>query len=213
MGGYGSGRKAEAHLTEDYRAIDIRDWQRKNRLSPGYQFKTEWMQNGKTIGGINVSVDNRLLKLSYSVSKPNSDEFERLNYPVKLETTPCHFGGIRYWFICPAVGCGRRVAILYQADKYFCCRHCYQLVYKSQRQSKSTRGFSGASKVREKLGWSGCIVSPPEGKPKGMHWRTYINLLKKHIDYSNDSLRGILLNNQRVDALIAKYQLDLDEYP
>ena len=76
MGGYGSGRKAEANLTEDYRAIDIRDWQRENRLSPGDQFRTEWMQSGKTIGGISVSVNNGLLKLSYSVPKPNSNELE-----------------------------------------------------------------------------------------------------------------------------------------
>ena len=38
-------------------------------------------------------------------------EWER--YPVFLDTTLCHIGGERHWFLCPARGCGRRVAILY----------------------------------------------------------------------------------------------------
>ena len=36
-------------------------------------------------------------------------------------------------FICPAAGCGRRVAILYRGG-IFACRHCYRLAYASSRE-------------------------------------------------------------------------------
>jgi hypothetical protein len=40
-------------------------------------------------------------------------EWKDEHYAVRIVRTPCNLGGLRPWFICPAVGCGRRVAILY----------------------------------------------------------------------------------------------------
>ncbi|MCK4856508.1 MAG: hypothetical protein KAT58_00920 [candidate division Zixibacteria bacterium] len=71
-------------------------------------------------------------------------EKEQIRYTVPLETTPCNFGGVRYWFTCPlyrgGTFCGRRVANLYKPPgaKYFGCRHCYDLSYKSRQM---TRGW------------------------------------------------------------------------
>ena len=58
-------------------------------------------------------------------SRSGNEDWEDQNYPVWLDWTPCHFGGERPWFRCPAMGCGRRVAILY-GGRIFACRHCYQ---------------------------------------------------------------------------------------
>ena len=55
-------------------------------------------------------------------------EWKGEQYPVRIVRTPCNLGGLRAWFICPAVGCGRRVAILY-GGSIFACRRCYQLAY------------------------------------------------------------------------------------
>jgi len=75
------------------------------------------------------------------------------DYKVQLESTPCHYGGYRYWFICPLTVngryCGRRAATLYKAGDYFGCRHCYNLTYNS-------RNLSGISKV------AGQVISMPE---------------------------------------------------
>lgn len=53
---------------------------------------------------------------------------------VSLVTTSCNLGGVRYWFICPA--CSRRVGGLYIApgDRYFRCRHCDNLTYRSRNR-------------------------------------------------------------------------------
>jgi hypothetical protein len=64
---------------------------------------------------------------------------------VSLVTTPCHFGAVRYWFICPlsknGVYCRRRVGTLYLAGrgKYFGCRHCYSLSYESRNEPRLAR--------------------------------------------------------------------------
>ncbi|MBI4128118.1 MAG: hypothetical protein HY459_03535 [Parcubacteria group bacterium] len=88
------------------------------------------------------------------------DEKTDLDYQFELASTPCHFGGKRYWFVCPLVRngayCRRRVGVLYIAGKYAGCRRCYDLAYQSQQESRGGRYGSlldavfGADKLEEK---------------------------------------------------------------
>ena len=75
----------------------------------------------------------------------------------RRDWTPCNYGGARCWFLCPAAGCGRRVAILYGRE-ILACRHCYKLAYRSQRQSASERSMRRAQVIRMKLGGSSGMV-------------------------------------------------------
>ena len=87
--------------------------------------------------------------LMYSVT---DREGKKTDYKdeVSLVTTPCNFGGVRYWFGCPS--CGRRVGVLYLApgDVYFRCRHCNNLSYHS-RNNCSTAKFGVTSREIDKL--------------------------------------------------------------
>jgi hypothetical protein len=208
MGGFGSGRKFGADCTEDYRSIDIRRWQRDGYLVPGRYIDWQWSRNGEKIAAINVKVEIGQLRLIYNFRRNNVDEWENLNYPIRLQTTACHYGGVRYWFICPAVGCGRRTAVLYLGGKYFACRHCYHLAYRSQRETPDDRASRRADKIRDKLSWNRGILNPTGGKPKGMHWKTFYRLLAMHNDYSNQALMGIATKlkilNSRLSALSAR---------
>ena len=62
---------------------------------------------------------------------------EEVSEPIPLETTPVHFGGVRWWGRCPLVingrPCGRRVLKLYlpPGARYFGCRACHRLTYRS----------------------------------------------------------------------------------
>jgi len=76
-------------------------------------------------------------------------------YPVRLDWTACNFGGERTWFLCPTMGCGRRVAILYGGE-IFACRHCYQLTYPANEKPTTTEQQG----ILNPKGWQ---------KPKGMH--------------------------------------------
>ena len=111
-----------------------------------------WSRNGESIATIRAKVEVGQVRLQYNYRK-DGDEWEALDYPVKLLTTPCHYGGVRYWFSCPAMGCGKRIVLLYLGDRYFACLKCYQLAYRSQRETADDSGFRGASKIRDQLNW------------------------------------------------------------
>lgn len=78
--------------------------------------------------------DSPHIRLTYSA------EGERIEYDVELTTTPCNYGGKRFWFVCPAardgVECGRRVGVLYASGTYFACRKCCHLAYQSQQKRR-----------------------------------------------------------------------------
>lgn len=60
---------------------------------------------------------------------------EQLAQEVYFDWTPCNFGGHRKWLKCML--CGRKVAKLYLRGKYFACRHCHKLTYRSCQESDS----------------------------------------------------------------------------
>ena len=103
-----------------------------------------WSRSGQKTGSIGFCVSimdtGDYLRLYYSQTSNETGEKKDVDYKVNLAWTPCHFGGRRWWFICPLVvngkGCGRRVGVLYLGNgKYFGCRHCYNLTYKSSKES------------------------------------------------------------------------------
>lgn len=102
--------------------------------------------------GIQVSVDEEFhggkwVKFHSVYKDLSSGESERVDYRVDLVTTPCTFGGVRYWFICPLMvndrPCRRRVGTLYLPPdaRYFGCRHCYNLTYRSRKQHDKKMSF------------------------------------------------------------------------
>ncbi|MGZ8907689.1 MAG: hypothetical protein ACXW1U_18445, partial [Methylobacter sp.] len=164
----------------------------------------QWTRNGEKVAAISVKVEIGQLRLIYSYRR-NGDEWESLDYPVCLQTTACHYGGERYWFTCPAAGCGRCVAVLFLGGKIFACRHCYRLAYKSQREAYDDRASRKADKIRAKLNWQPGILNLPGDKPKGMHWKTYLRLMEEYRDYANQALLGMTakmgIMNNRLSAL------------
>ena len=101
---------------------------------------------------------------------------------VELVSTSPHYGGLRWWFICPVTvggrACQRRVRKLYlpPGGRSFACRRCCQLSYTSQRQDDMNRALSKAQAIRERLGGSASMAQPFPSKPKKMWWRTYRRL-------------------------------------
>lgn len=93
--------------------------------------------------------DNPFAVLMYSVTDRDGNKTD-YNDEVSLVTTPCYFGGVRYWFVCPS--CGRRVAVLYLArgDVYFRCRHCNNLSYHSRNRC-TLEAFGHTSRQVDKL--------------------------------------------------------------
>jgi len=192
LAGIGSGRfwhYDAKDKVEDNRSIDVRRWQRDKLLYAGKSFNWQWLCDGKLVANINVKVNEGRVTLDYRIQR-NGGDWESVSEPILLATTPCNYGGVRYWFRCHAIDCGKRVAILYGAGKYFACRHCYQLAYESQREPDYDRQARRADKIGKRLEWEPGILNGDGGKPKGMHWRTFERLTQEHEKFVGKSLAG-----------------------
>ncbi len=92
--------------------------------------------------------------------------------------TACRHGGNRAWFLCQNIGCGKRVAILYDTPKGFRCRHCCDLDYRSHRERAWDRMLRRSRRIRAKVNGGSNLIEAFPPKPKGMHWATYDRLLR-----------------------------------
>ena len=190
MGGFGSGRgKGGKDTTSDMRALDIRRLQRDGLLAPGKSWTSSWLRNGTTTAAIQMRAEVDRVILNYR-SRSNGNEWQAMEYPVRLEWTGCNLGGRRAWFLCPAQGCGRRVAILY-GGSVFACRHCHKLAYDCQRETDDDRAARRADTIRRRLDWETGILNGNGWKPKGMHWRTFKRLKDEHDAFVGVSLAGM----------------------
>jgi len=206
MGGFGSGRQGGKRCTNDMQALDVRSINRAGRLTPGSWFTWQWTRNGQITSSIQLRVGTNGVVLDYRnrSGHNNGGEWESMRYAVALDWTPCGFGGKRVWWRCPAVGCGRRVAVLY-GGRVFACRQCNHLAYASQREADDDRATRRADKLRNRLGWLPGILNGDGDKPKGMHWRTYWRLYGQHNVHVNAALAGMAVKlgllGERLDMI------------
>lgn len=103
-----------------------------------------WVRNGEKNGNIGFAVStfrgDEYIRFQYTQTDSQTEEKTDLDYKARIVPTSCYFGGRRWWFICPLVingqVCNRRVGVLYFGNgKYLGCRHCYNLTYKSCKES------------------------------------------------------------------------------
>jgi hypothetical protein len=116
------------------------------------------------------------------------------HYTVAVVSTPCRFGGRRWWAICPATG--RRAVNLYlpNGGRRFLSRAAYRLAYQSQRETVTGRAWRTIRKLERRLG--SAPGAPPDAmeKPKWMRWRTFDALRLKR-EAAEDALDADLLRS------------------
>ena len=178
MGNSNSGNHGGKRTTRDMRTLDVRKLQRDGQLQADRWLSWSWSQWGEVVATLAFKVETDHVMLHYR-RKAGDTWKPSMDYPVRLAWTTCHYGGQRVWWLCPGVGCGRRVAVLY-GGSVFACRHCQKLAYKSQRETPDDRATRRANKLRARLGWVPGVIHGPGSKPKGMHWRTFWRLHAIH---------------------------------
>ncbi len=145
MGGRESGRwrwHSKKGTVEDCCCLDIKRMVETDVIVWDIWHSGTWRwsdsRTGETVSTVGFEVDTlrnssfSWLRLHYKINRTE----EVVDYRIRLQTTPPHYGGLRWWFTCPILGCGRRIAKLYlpPGGRYFGCRHCYQLTYKSAQE-------------------------------------------------------------------------------
>jgi hypothetical protein len=205
MGGSGSGNRSRhgaRNVTTDHYALDIRRCARAGALRPGHASQWQWRRNETAVAAIDIRAEHDRVILSYRIRREGED-WQDERYPVLILRTPCHLGGMRPWFLCPARGCGRRVAILY-LDRIFACRHCHQLAYASTREEAHDRAARRADRLRARLGWDLGLLNDPGRKPKWMRWRTFARVVAQHDALAYRAMAGILDQLSIIDVQLQR---------
>src|SRR6516165_10598970 len=150
MGGMGSGSwyrwQGKKSTVGESLVVSMRDF--RKRLYPGSAgtFTWTWASGNKSSISYFVagSAEAPIVTLHYRWR-----DAEGVRIPVRLETTPTQFGGRRWWFICPlivrGVVCNRRAGKLYlpPGARYFGCRKCHDLTYRSCQEAHQTERSFG----------------------------------------------------------------------
>lgn len=182
MGGVGSGllRHLDRRpLTTDLLALDVRALAHLVDFRFSCDATCTWTVQGEVVGSAVLKAGAGVLVLSYQFVRSRNDR-SKVTASVPLVWSRCTLGGERPWFLCPAEGCGRRVAILYCGADLL-CRRCLGLAYPSQRESAPARAHRRAGRIRQRIeGRGGSLGGALTFKPKGMHRQTFYRLLAQH---------------------------------
>ena len=91
---FGAGRQGWRRKCEHLLALDVRVLARRGRLAPGMYYSWAWSRGGEPAGNIRIQTGNDHVRLIYTSTPYGSDPQAR-DYSVRIERTPCHFGGSR----------------------------------------------------------------------------------------------------------------------
>jgi hypothetical protein len=141
VGGYGSGRRWGAASSARCKVEDCLVLGGNHILSKVIKNgggnlhnwgELTWSRHGEEFAKIGYTLNGLTMTLDYTMNKE-----KQVSYPVSLVTTTQPRGGLRYWFKCPAQGCGRVTEKLYKPSGalIFACRRCYNLTYESCNES------------------------------------------------------------------------------
>ena len=148
MGGLGSGDWANAVTRKDSidcsKLLSIKMLKEHGFLDADKTGVVEWSNAAsevvcsvevETLLGVDVD------KTPMAVLRTGVLSARGIEQKIKLSTSPCTYGGFRWWFECPVVKdgvyCGNRCAKLYLpvGQLYFGCRSCHDLTYESCQKS------------------------------------------------------------------------------
>lgn len=118
-------------------------------------------------------------RLTLTYTRTRDGKPEEVTQTVRLCRTRPHFGGKRWWMLCPYRG--DRVGKLYlpSGGDRFASRQAWRLGYQSQRIASRDRAFEKLFRLQKKLGcdqgWEAGLY-----RPKGMWHRTFDRHMQRY---------------------------------
>lgn len=151
---------------------------RTGRARPGGRIwgNLNWTRGEEPIGSISYEADmtdpdNAQLILKYT--RGLGDNAEKVRQIIHLTYSQPHYGGRRWWMICPYGGtrCGK-LYLPGNGDR-FASRKAWRLGYQSQRMAERDRPFEALFRLQRRLGGEQGWEAGLGPRPKGMWHRTY----------------------------------------
>ena len=206
MGGYGSGRSSGRPVADTASKIDLAWMLRTGRVKEGAWIggALSWSWNdGSPAGSIGYKAimdqpGMERLELRYTLTR--SGKKEEVEQTIRLTFTEPHYGGRRWWMVCPYRHC--RVGKLYLpgGGDRFASRKAWRLGYSCQRVTKSDQASNALFKLQRKLGGD-VGAGNWLRRPKGMWQSTFDRHLKRHEDLEDQVNLGMMALVARLTKL------------
>jgi hypothetical protein len=186
MGGYFSGRRGGRPTADMSLKVDIAHMIRMGQARPGQHLSgsLSWTCGGEPAGSISyianmVDLEDAWLELSYTRGK--DDAREHVKQRIALSYTKPHYGGRRWWMICPFKQGRAGILYLPNGGDRFASRAAWQLGYRCQRLAHRDRPFEPLFRLQRKLGsnegWEAGLR-----RPKGMWHRTFDRHFDRYVE-------------------------------
>jgi hypothetical protein len=128
-------------------------------------------------------------------------QIDKFDQRIALTASPCHYGGRKWFFLCPVMN--RRASVLWlpRGARHFSSRHAWpsRVAYRSQFMTAMDRGYLGMERIKKRLIGD---LDPQEWdlppKPKWMRWRTYHRLVERFERYEAALDAGALSRVRRL---------------
>jgi len=132
-------RNCRTHMmVEEAKKIDTADLNKQGKFNGKYSQGSLSWEDEDDISKIEyeIRLDSEYggwMRLVYQFYDDDGGPYD-FDRKIKLTTSPCNYGGRRWWFHCP--DCGRRVRVIYLiCDSLFKCRKCCDLRYRSSQRA------------------------------------------------------------------------------
>lgn len=189
MGGWNSGRSGGGPIAEHALRIDLAWMIRTGRAVPGSHISSSlhWTCGGEPSGNIGYEAimtdpDNSRLILTYTKGRDGARE--NVRQEIRLVHTQPHYGGKRWWMICPYGG-GRCAKLFLPGNgDRFASRKAWRIGYRSQRVAGHDKPFERLNRLQRKLGCNEGYDEYPF-RPKGMWQRTYERHMARYEEISD----------------------------
>ncbi len=172
MGGYGSGRYGGRPTADASLRIDLAWMLRTGRAKEGAVSwgSLSWSRGDQPSGSISYKAmmdEPGEERLEVSYTRGSGDDKEQVQQTVRLCYTLPHYGGKRWWMLCPFRHI--RVGKLYlpPCGDRFASRQAWRLGYHIQRVAKHDRASERLFRLQRKLGCDQGLGAFPS-RPKGM---------------------------------------------
>jgi hypothetical protein len=156
---------------------------RTGRIVPGSHISSNlyWSRGGEPSGNIGyeaIMSEPGCERLILKYTRGSGDEKESVRQEVRLVWTQPHYGGKRWWMICPYKGTRCTKLFLPPNGDRFASRKAWRLAYTSQRAVWHDQPFERLGRLQRKLG---CREGYDEWlfRPKGMWHRTFAHHFAK----------------------------------
>ena len=187
MGGFGSGRTSSRDLIENTYTLDLPSMCRRGLIKEGKigRGRLVWSRGPDLCASVGYAYSlldptEAGLKLRFS-RRRNDGSSHEISQLIRLTFTEPHYGGRRWWMICPFSG--RRVAKLYLPHNGdgFASREVWHLAYRSQRLDKRGEVFDRLFRLQRTLGCDEQWGAEPQ-RPQGMWRSTFARKFNRYLE-------------------------------